>query len=815
MKISITTIIGMVMILLTLLSLASLGYGMISISQSQLSDQVYNHLTTASISKAQHLITFLKDQKEAVQSIAIAVVFKDLLSIESNSSRYSERLNSTQSRLEATVETNPSFKFAVLADKEGTILADSSRGQIGTSIGGLQIFKEGIRGVYLQEPQLTPDIWGSMVWISAPVKLPDGEMAGVFLAGISMDQIDRIATSREGLGQSGEAILLSKDRFLLSPSRYWPDAKFNLRLDTLHANLCEDETKTYETKKDISILRAEVPKEYFRTLDYRGVPSIVTHSHIEPEASWCLETKIDESEALGALRSAQWRTMVLFLGILIFVVAVLSFFLARVITRPIKRLADDVDSITKGDFKVEVGSSRISEIELLSQSLGRILASMKLAILRTGATKEEMGIGEALRIKEEAEKKLASVVKNVPGAIYRCANDANWTMNFISDSIKDITGYPASDFINNKVRSYASVIHPDDRKMVEEAVQEGVKNNRAYEMTYRIINSKGQVRYVFEKGHGIFENSQLVWLDGTIIDNTRLEKTKQEVIKQEKRMEIVVKNSGQIIYDYDLKSGKINWTGAILDVTGYTAQEFANFGIKRWERSIHPQDRSSALKSLDLATKTQIKLNIEYRFRRKDGSFVPIHDEAAFFKASDGTYHLVGAMKDISDQRRRSEQIGLFKRFFDNSPNSMVLAVYGEDKQPAIMTVNKSFTKFYGYDPRVVTGKNPNVINSGYQDKGFYRAMWRDILDPKKGFWTGLVRNRRKDGSFIDVILSITTLFDEKGKARFFIASHTDAKAISALEEEHTQRMFDWNQANIKAKGRSKSKPKTNSARVK
>ena len=64
---------------------------------------------------------------------------------------------------------------------------------------------------------------------------------------------------------------------------------------------------------------------------------------------------------------------------------------------------------------------------------------------------------------EYTEQRFRSLVANIPGAVYRCACDADWTMQFLSEAIVNISGYPASDFIDNLVRSYASVIHPEDR----------------------------------------------------------------------------------------------------------------------------------------------------------------------------------------------------------------------------------------------------------------------------------------------------------------------------------------------------------------
>ncbi|MFB3099986.1 MAG: hypothetical protein ACE1ZM_00900 [Gammaproteobacteria bacterium] len=61
----------------------------------------------------------------------------------------------------------------------------------------------------------------------------------------------------------------------------------------------------------------------------------------------------------------------------------------------------------------------------------------------------------------ESEQKYRDLVTNIPGAVYRCANDADRTMHYISPNIYSISGYPADDFIDNTIRSFASIIHPD------------------------------------------------------------------------------------------------------------------------------------------------------------------------------------------------------------------------------------------------------------------------------------------------------------------------------------------------------------------
>ena len=62
----------------------------------------------------------------------------------------------------------------------------------------------------------------------------------------------------------------------------------------------------------------------------------------------------------------------------------------------------------------------------------------------------------------DAEVQFHAVVSNIPGGVYRSSTSDGWPMVFISPVIETITGYPSSDFLQNGVRTFASIIHPDD-----------------------------------------------------------------------------------------------------------------------------------------------------------------------------------------------------------------------------------------------------------------------------------------------------------------------------------------------------------------
>jgi PAS domain S-box-containing protein len=136
---------------------------------------------------------------------------------------------------------------------------------------------------------------------------------------------------------------------------------------------------------------------------------------------------------------------------------------------------------------------------------------------------------------EESRRFLTSLLKNVAGAIYRCANDSERTMRFISDEIRTISGYPVSDFIDNAARSYDSMIFTEDRDRVHAVIDAAVAAHEPYRLEYRIVNADGATVWVHERGCGVFaDDGELLYLDGSTFDNTD-QKLTEEALQQARK----------------------------------------------------------------------------------------------------------------------------------------------------------------------------------------------------------------------------------------------------------------------------------------
>jgi PAS domain S-box-containing protein len=147
---------------------------------------------------------------------------------------------------------------------------------------------------------------------------------------------------------------------------------------------------------------------------------------------------------------------------------------------------------------------------------------------------------ELLPLLRESEQQFLAVVANIPGAVYRCACNADWEIRFMSEHIERICGFPASDFIGNKTRTYGSIIHPGDRPYVVEEIDRALGNGSPYSLQYRVIHADGCARWVSERGRAILgERGERLWLDGVILDVTEqvlVEQDRDRALEAENRL---------------------------------------------------------------------------------------------------------------------------------------------------------------------------------------------------------------------------------------------------------------------------------------
>ena len=129
-----------------------------------------------------------------------------------------------------------------------------------------------------------------------------------------------------------------------------------------------------------------------------------------------------------------------------------------------------------------------------------------------------------------SEQRLSVLLSNLPGMAYRCKFDKYWTMEFVSNGCKDLTGYEPRDLVDNRVKSFSEIILPKYREHLWEKWENVVNDKGKLAEEYEIMTSYGEVKWVFEQGQATYdENGNFDALEGLIIDISERKRNELEL----------------------------------------------------------------------------------------------------------------------------------------------------------------------------------------------------------------------------------------------------------------------------------------------
>ncbi|MEX2566905.1 MAG: PAS domain S-box protein, partial [Cyclobacteriaceae bacterium] len=200
-------------------------------------------------------------------------------------------------------------------------------------------------------------------------------------------------------------------------------------------------------------------------------------------------------------------------------------------------------------FKKAILNLRPAELEIVQHKKDQSSFWTQLSILpvfdNKGNYTHWIYIGRDITERRKAEEEIRqsknqyqSLVDNVDQTIYRASADSEFTFLFISPHIEQITGIPASDFINNNETKYSNRIHPKDRDYVLSIIEESIQKGRSWEFEYRVLHKDDTVKWVYEKGT-VQKNrdGKFTHCDGFILDITEKKRAEMELETLNRQLE--------------------------------------------------------------------------------------------------------------------------------------------------------------------------------------------------------------------------------------------------------------------------------------
>lgn len=243
--------------------------------------------------------------------------------------------------------------------------------------------------------------------------------------------------------------------------------------------------------------------------------------------------------------------------------------------------------------------------------------------------------------------------------------------------------------------------------------------------------------------------------------------------ERDRMLATIVEQSEEALITTDLDDRITSWNHAASNIFGYTQDEVLGQHISL----INPDEERSDC-DLGLAEKINNEIHSFIRRQHKNGAIVYVNIQTTALSDTDGQHNgTIHMLRDVTQRHENHQQLVLWSSVFTNSGEGIVIT----DSSNRILSVNNTFTLITGYSEDEVVGKDPNLLASGRQDAGFYRAMWETLRD--KGLWKGEVWNRRKNGDIYPEWLTISTLHDPQGNICNYIGIFSDATVYKRNEE--------------------------------
>lgn len=327
----------------------------------------------------------------------------------------------------------------------------------------------------------------------------------------------------------------------------------------------------------------------------------------------------------------------------------------------------------------------------------------------------------------ESERRYRTLVENIPGVVYRCRPDEHWTIAFISEGIQDLTGYPASDFIDNRVRSFASIIAPEDVEFVNRTIRNAVAEGRGYQLEYRILDINGNERWIYERGQGFQDDSaRLTYLDGVFLDITERKRQSAALQERETNYRLLVENQTDLVVKVDLEGRFLFVSPSYCQLFDYTPEELLGF---QFMPLVHEDDRASTEAAMKQLWQPPHTCYLEQRAMTKDGWRWLGWLDTAVLDDEGNVTAIIGVGRDITDRKQAELALQESERRFRIVLETMALAAVMLDRDGNVLLCNDFLLNMTGWTREEVLHQNwfdrfvPPEIRDEIHDGVFRRVL--------------------------------------------------------------------------------------------
>ncbi len=401
-------------------------------------------------------------------------------------------------------------------------------------------------------------------------------------------------------------------------------------------------------------------------------------------------------------------------------------------------------------------------------------------------------IGEAL---VAAQDRIGRLLLSAPAVIYSYKATGDFAPTFVSQNIRDWLGYEPREYLENP-DFWRRCVHPEELAAVEAEAVKLFKKGR-HTVEYRFRKKDGVYCWVADEQRLIRdEDGQPAEVVGSWSDISERKRAEEAAAAARERIEHLLASSPAVIYSFkatgDYAPTFISQN--VKDLLGYDREEYLN-SADFWQSRIHPQDSPRILRAYARLFEEE-RLNSEYRFRKKDGSYCWVSDELQVIRNAAGDpIEVVGAWSDVTQRKQLGEALVAAQERLEHLLSCAPAVIYSfkasGDFAPTF--VSQNIRDWLGYEPQEYL-ENPEFWWRCVHPDDRAAVEAKSVRLYKKGRHTVEYRFLKKDGTYCWVIDEQHLIRNKDGEPVEVVGSWSDVTAPKEAEmafQRSEQRLTD------------------------
>ena len=263
-----------------------------------------------------------------------------------------------------------------------------------------------------------------------------------------------------------------------------------------------------------------------------------------------------------------------------------------------------------------------------------------------------------------------------------------------------------------------------------------------------------------------------------IAKDISLRKHAEEALRvSEERYRLLVETTNVIPWESDVATGAFTYVGPQAEkMLGYPAEEW--YGKTFWPDHIHPDDRKWVIDYCLESCRKRNHYEFEYRMVKKDGKAIWLRDVVSVIREKGKPLKLRGFMIDITQIKEVNERLENLAAIVASSDD----AIISRTLDGKVISWNKGSEKLYGYTEKDMVGKNVSMLIP--KGKKYELKALTDSITQSKGVRHIETVRQRKDGSLVEVSITLSPIKDSSGRTVGISAIARDISQRRAIERQ-------------------------------